>query len=78
VAAIVAMAQSLDVVTIAEGVEDEMQDETLRTLGVDLAQGFLYSRPVPAERVIDALWALSPRHGLRLVTGDGGGGPPTR
>jgi diguanylate cyclase (GGDEF)-like protein len=78
VAAIVAMAQSLDVVTIAEGVEDEMQDETLRALGVDLAQGFLYSRPVPAERVIDALWALSPRHGLRLVTGDGGGGQPAR
>jgi diguanylate cyclase len=78
VAAIVAMAQSLDVVTIAEGVEDEVQDETLRALGVDLAQGFLYSRPVPAERVIDALWALSPRHGLRLVTGDGGGGPPAR
>jgi diguanylate cyclase (GGDEF)-like protein len=78
VAAIVSMAQSLDVITIAEGVEDELQDATLRALNVDLAQGFLYSRPVPAERVLDTLWALSPRHGLRLVTGDGGGGPPAR
>jgi diguanylate cyclase len=78
VAAIVAMAHSLDVITIAEGVEDELQDETLRALEVDLAQGFWYSRPVPAERVIDTLRALSPRHGLRLVTGDGAGGPPAR
>ncbi|HXQ18040.1 MAG TPA: EAL domain-containing protein [Acidimicrobiales bacterium] len=78
VAAVVAMAQSLDVITIAEGVEDELQDQTLRELDVELAQGFLYSRPVPAERVLDAVSALSPRHGLRLVTGDGGGGPPGR
>jgi len=78
VASIVAMAHSLDVITIAEGVEDALQDETLRALEVDLAQGFWYSRPVPAERVIDTLRALSPRHGLRLVTGDGGGGPPAR
>jgi diguanylate cyclase (GGDEF)-like protein len=78
VAAIVAMAESLGVVTIAEGVEDELQDHTLRALEVDLAQGFLYSRPVPAERVVDTLWALSPRHGLRLLTGDGGAVPPGR
>jgi len=78
VAAIVAMAQSLDVFTVAEGVEDELQDQTLRALGCDLAQGFWYSRPVPAERVLETVWALSPRHGLRLVTGDGGGGPPGR
>jgi EAL domain-containing protein (putative c-di-GMP-specific phosphodiesterase class I) len=62
--------------TIGKGVEDEVQDQTLRALGVDLAQGFLYSRPVPAERVGDTLRALAPRHGLRLVTGDGAGGPP--
>jgi EAL domain-containing protein (putative c-di-GMP-specific phosphodiesterase class I) len=72
------MAESLGVVTIAEGVEDELQDHTLRALEVDLAQGVLDSRPVPAERVVDTLWALSPRHGLRLLTGDGGAVPPGR
>ncbi len=44
VAAICSMAQALDAVTIAEGVEHESQERALRELGCDLAQGFLYSR----------------------------------
>src|ERR1019366_5899587 len=46
VAAIVSMARALDTVTIAEGVEHEIQERLRRELGCDLAQGFLYSRPV--------------------------------
>jgi diguanylate cyclase (GGDEF)-like protein len=78
VAAIVAMAQALDTVTIAEGVEHESQERLLRELGCDLAQGFLYSRPVASDDVIPTIRAISPRHGLRLVTGDGGAGRPRR
>jgi EAL domain-containing protein (putative c-di-GMP-specific phosphodiesterase class I) len=76
VAAIVSMAQALDAVTIAEGVEHERQAQALREIGCDLAQGFLYSRPVTADEVIPTIRAMSPRHGLRLVTGDGGAGRP--
>jgi EAL domain-containing protein (putative c-di-GMP-specific phosphodiesterase class I) len=78
VAAIVSMAGAIDAVTIAEGVEHERQEYALRALGCDLAQGFLYARPVAADDVIPTVRALSPRHGLRLVTGDGGGGRPKR
>ncbi|HXR54760.1 MAG TPA: EAL domain-containing protein, partial [Acidimicrobiales bacterium] len=77
-AAIVSMAQALDAVTIAEGVEHESQERSLREIGCDLAQGFLYSRPVAADDVIPTIRAISPRHGLRLVTGDGGAGRPGR
>ncbi len=46
---IVALAHSLDLVVVAEGVETEAQAAALRELGCDEAQGFLYSRPVPAD-----------------------------
>ena len=78
VAAIVSMAQALDAVTIAEGVEHERQEQSLREIGCDLAQGFLYSRPVTSDDVVPTIRAMSPRHGLRLVTGDGAGGRPRR
>ncbi len=78
VAAIVAMARAIDTVTVAEGVEHERQEQVLRELGCDLAQGFLYARPVPDDEVVPTLRAISPRQGLRLVTGDGGAGRPAR
>ena len=42
------IAQMLGVKTVAEGVELEAQYELLRKLGVDLIQGYYYSRPVTA------------------------------
>lgn len=45
--AIVALARGLGLETIAEGVETEAQAETLRELGVDVGQGFLFGRPLP-------------------------------
>lgn len=47
--AIVAMSKGLGLSTIAEGVETEQQRALLSTIGCDLMQGYLYSRPVPAE-----------------------------
>jgi EAL domain-containing protein (putative c-di-GMP-specific phosphodiesterase class I) len=52
VAAIVAMAHALGFSVVAEGVETEEQLEALHRLGVRLAQGYLFSPPVPA-RVAD-------------------------
>lgn len=43
---IVKMSRSLDLVTIAEGVETESQADFLKDIGVDVIQGFYYSKPV--------------------------------
>ncbi|HEY3432610.1 MAG TPA: EAL domain-containing protein [Rhodocyclaceae bacterium] len=47
--AIVQMARSLNIKTIAEGVEDEATCAFLRTQYCDEAQGYFFSRPIPAE-----------------------------
>ena len=45
------MAESLDLQSIAEGIETPEQLETVRALGCELGQGYLFSRPVPAEEI---------------------------
>jgi EAL domain-containing protein (putative c-di-GMP-specific phosphodiesterase class I) len=45
---IVEMAHDLGHTVVAEGIETTMQRDSLRELGVDYAQGYLFSRPVPA------------------------------
>lgn len=57
VRAILDLANSLHLVTIAEGVETDQQAHTLRNLGCPLAQGFLYSRPVPSSAITELLAA---------------------
>ncbi len=65
VAAIVAMADALGVTTVAEGVETETQADHLIELGCIVAQGYLYSRPVPASTIaetIERVGTRGPRH----------------
>ncbi|MEE4165525.1 MAG: EAL domain-containing protein, partial [Desulfocapsaceae bacterium] len=47
--AIIAMAQSLKLEIVAEGVENENQLQYLRQRDVGIIQGYLFSPPVPAE-----------------------------
>ena len=47
--AIVALGHSLGLKVIAEGVENAFQYDYLRAIGCDEFQGYLYSRPVPAD-----------------------------
>jgi diguanylate cyclase (GGDEF)-like protein len=61
VRAIVAMARSLEISVTAEGVETLEQLELLRELGCDRCQGYLFSRPVPAESFRQLLGAWSSR-----------------
>ena len=47
--AIITLAKAMNLKTIAEGVETETQKEVLRSIGCDIIQGYLLSKPVPAE-----------------------------
>ena len=49
VRSVCALGQSLDLMLVAEGIETVAVMEALRRLGCDLGQGYLFSRPVPAE-----------------------------
>lgn len=53
--AILHLADSVDMHTVAEGVETEEQARLLRSLGYPLAQGFLFHRPRPAAEIDDIL-----------------------
>jgi diguanylate cyclase (GGDEF)-like protein/PAS domain S-box-containing protein len=58
--AIIALGRSLNLEIVGEGIESELTLLYLRSQGCDQAQGFLYSRPLPAEGF--ASWTR--QHGL--------------
>jgi EAL domain-containing protein (putative c-di-GMP-specific phosphodiesterase class I) len=58
--AIIAMAHSVGMRVIAEGVESREQLKLLRDNGCDLVQGFLLARPMPAAEIA----AFRPEPGL--------------
>jgi diguanylate cyclase (GGDEF)-like protein len=49
--AIVELANTLGLLTVAEGIETTQQSETVAALGCDIAQGYLFSRPIEADAV---------------------------
>jgi diguanylate cyclase (GGDEF)-like protein/PAS domain S-box-containing protein len=63
VRAIIAMAHSLKLLVLAEGVEQEAQRTLLLEQGCDQAQGYFFGRPIPA----DAFVSLLPTVHLREV-----------
>jgi diguanylate cyclase len=69
-AAIIAMAQRLGLRIVAEGVETPGQLEFVRANGANAFQGYLYSRPLPADEFAALLAATRPAaaHGaVRIV-----------
>ena len=59
--AVVRLAQALSLEVIAEGVETERQVRELHELGCELAQGFLFHRPLPAETLTALLGGRAKR-----------------
>ncbi|RIV16146.1 EAL domain-containing protein, partial [Klebsiella pneumoniae] len=55
--ATVALARSLGIPVTAEGIETEDQAAILHLCGCDELQGYLFSRPVPAEQILPLLEA---------------------
>jgi diguanylate cyclase (GGDEF)-like protein/PAS domain S-box-containing protein len=51
--AIIVLGHELGLDIIAEGVETEPQRDYLKHLNCDMLQGFLYSKPLPADQVVD-------------------------
>ncbi len=49
------LGRSLGILVVAEGIESAEQRERLWSLGCDAGQGHLFSRPVPAQRLISRL-----------------------
>lgn len=55
ITAIVALADSVGMEVVAEGVEEEDQVAILRQLGIDHIQGFYFQRPGPSEQMVKLL-----------------------
>jgi diguanylate cyclase (GGDEF)-like protein len=54
---VIELGRNLGLSIIAEGVEDERQAQILQALGCPLAQGFLFSRPLAPEQLLEWLGA---------------------
>jgi len=61
VSTIISLAHALKLEVVAEGVESEDQVKVLRLLRCDEMQGYLYSRPLPAEKLVELLHELPER-----------------
>ena len=59
VSGIVGLAAALGLSVVAEGVETAAQAELLSELGCEMAQGFFFGRPLPAEELVRR-WFLKP------------------
>jgi EAL domain-containing protein (putative c-di-GMP-specific phosphodiesterase class I) len=80
VSSILSLAYAMGKHTIAEGVEKREQAAMLLRLGCEVAQGYFFSRPVAAERIVPmltkALW--KPRSTLALHSAHSTAGPARR
>jgi diguanylate cyclase (GGDEF)-like protein/PAS domain S-box-containing protein len=63
--AVLSMAHALRLHAVAEGIEQINQHDELRALGCDFGQGYLYSRPLPADQFQALLTNPAPPAPLR-------------
>ena len=65
--AILRLADSLGIVTVAEGIEHAAQARRLRDLGCELGQGYVFSRPLRAGDVVELCSAPGGLPAPRLI-----------
>jgi EAL domain-containing protein (putative c-di-GMP-specific phosphodiesterase class I) len=76
------IAGALGIQSVCEGVETNAQADLLREFGVDLQQGYLHGRPVPADMITERLAVLDDAEAAQsaptstMVTGSGSGAGP--
>ena len=58
---IIALARALNVSVIAEGVENNLQADILASMNCHLVQGYLYSKPLPADQATKFLTEFKSR-----------------
>lgn len=77
---VIDIAHRMNIVTVAEGVENDNQLVQLRSLGCDIAQGYLFSRAISAERVPVWLrkWTQNLPVWSQVATDRATADPPTR
>jgi diguanylate cyclase (GGDEF)-like protein len=61
VQAVVSLARALGMMTTAEGIETSDQQNSVTALGCDEAQGYLFSAPVPFDKIPEILATWSPK-----------------
>jgi len=52
---VITLAHSLKLTVVAEGVDAEEQAKVLRLLRCDQMQGYLFSKPLPADALVELL-----------------------
>lgn len=57
ITAIIAMAHSLGLAVVAEGIETAEQLQLLKNASCDIAQGYYFARPMPVDQVVELLRA---------------------
>jgi EAL domain-containing protein (putative c-di-GMP-specific phosphodiesterase class I) len=67
VCAVIGLAHRLGLSVVAEGVETKLARDRLAEIGCDVAQGYWYSRPVPAAEIRPFFLALHGERAERLA-----------
>ena len=67
VQSLIQMAENLNIMTIAEGIETEGQARLLRQIGCVYGQGFLFAKALPLDRLIERAKTANAREPIRLA-----------
>jgi EAL domain-containing protein (putative c-di-GMP-specific phosphodiesterase class I) len=78
VTAVISLARGLGLNVVAEGVETAEQLRFLRSRNCDTVQGFVFSKPLPAEEMTRLLWEGKQFGAFELAAPDRTGGTAHR
>ncbi len=78
VSTVISMAHSLGLEVVAEGVDQAEQAQVLRELGCDQLQGYIASRPVPKDALLELLRDRANGFGVLTSSGAGSAGSSPR